>query len=141
MLLSSSLLALLLAPFLADGATVPSELYSSTVPQKILAAYNKTPNPIQYPQYTWTNGTWRFFGADTWTSGFFPATMYALNERKQLCGATSANGLGIANWVKLGRALTSGLAALEVKNGVGHDVGFLSYPFAYELQMHVIISD
>ncbi|KAH8832001.1 glucuronyl hydrolase [Flagelloscypha sp. PMI_526] len=134
--LSFLLFALHLAPLLTTATSVPPELYSPLVPQKILAAYQKTPDPIQYPQYTYTNGTWELFPADVWTSGFFPATMYALEERKGLCGATKSNGLGIANWANLGRALTSGLMALEVQNTVGHDVGFLSFPFAYELQIN-----
>ncbi|KAH8832002.1 glucuronyl hydrolase [Flagelloscypha sp. PMI_526] len=136
MLLSLLLFAVHPAPLLTTATSVPSELYSPIVPQKLLAAYQKTPDPIQYPQYTSTNGTWELFPADVWTSGFFPATMYALEERKRLCGATKSNGLGLANWANLGRALTSGLTALEVQNTVGHDVGFLSFPFAHELQIN-----
>ncbi|KAH8832004.1 glucuronyl hydrolase [Flagelloscypha sp. PMI_526] len=136
MLISWFFFAVHLASFLSAAASVPSELYSPIVPRKLLAAYEKTPNPIQYPHLTTTNGVWQYISADAWTSGFFPATMYALEERKRMCGASKSNGLDIADWLSLGRALTSGLSALEVRNNVGHDVGFLSFPFAYELQMN-----
>ncbi|KAF9009445.1 glycoside hydrolase family 88 protein [Cyathus striatus] len=113
---------------------VPPELFSELIPMKVLATFKSLPNPTQYPQYTDTSaGKWLFFSPDTWTSGFFPVTPYALNTRKALCTATPANGLGTADWVQLGRSASTGLIPLEVKNGVGHDVGFLSYPFVQEL--------
>ncbi|KAH8832000.1 glucuronyl hydrolase [Flagelloscypha sp. PMI_526] len=133
----SFILAIPFAAFFAAATSVPPELYSSIIPQKVLATYQKIPDPIQYPQITTTSGTWQLSGADQWTSGFFPAIVYALEERTRLCGASESNGLNIANWVDLGRALTSGLAALEIhNNNVGHDVGFLSFPFVYELQIN-----
>lgn len=114
-------------------ATPPPELYSPLIPQKVLATFNALSNPIQYPQYTTTNGIWQYFSPDTWTSGFFPVTGYALNTRKQLCGTSVNNWLGTADWVTLSRAASNGLIPLEVKTGVGHDVGFLSFPFVEEL--------
>jgi hypothetical protein len=118
------------------SANNPSaELFSSLIPQKVLATFKALPDPIQYPQYTTTDGTWEYFSPDTWTSGFFPATGYALNTRKKLCGASNANGLGAADWIALSRAANSGLIPLEKKTGVGHDVGFLSFPFVEELVM------
>jgi len=123
----------LLATTSATNPSVNSELFSSLVPQKVLATFNALPNPIKYPQYTTTTGTWQYFSPDTWTSGFFPATGYALNTRKKLCSASDANGLGTADWVALGRAASNGLIPLEANTGVGHDVGFLSFPFVEEL--------
>lgn len=118
------------------GATVPPELFSPLVPQKVLATFKALPNPTKYPQYTdQTVGQWQLFSPDTWTSGFFPATGYALNTRKTLCGATPNNGLGIADWLELGREASAALVPLEIKNGQGHDVGFLSFPFVEELAM------
>ena len=115
------------------AANAPPELFSPLVPEKILATFNALPNPIKYPQYTTTNGTWLYFDPDTWTSGFFPASGYALNTRKRLCGASDANGLGAADWVALSRAASNGLIPLETKTSVGHDLGFLSFPFVEEL--------
>lgn len=117
----------------ATAASPPPQLFSPIVPQKILATFKALPNPIQYPQYTTTGGAWLYFSPNTWTSGFFPVTGYALNTRKTLCGATPANNLGIADWLALGRGASNGLIPLEISNGVGHDVGFLSFPFVEEL--------
>lgn len=129
----------LLAPFLGAFATpsIPTQLYSPLIPQKVLATYNALPKPIRYPQYTTTTGTWLYFSPDTWTSGFFPATLYALNSRKAVCPANPANALALANWVTLGRSASTGLVPLEGGNNQGHDQGFLSFPFAEELEMCV----
>lgn len=132
----SSLLALCLAVGLSQAA-VPSQLFSNLIPTKILATANSLPNPIRYPQYTdQTAGKWQLFSPNTWTSGFFPVTLYALNTRKILCGTTSSNNLAIADWLNLGRSTSSGLIPLETSNSVGHDVGFISFPFVEELAIN-----
>ncbi|KAJ4488572.1 glucuronyl hydrolase [Lentinula aciculospora] len=119
--------------------TVPDQLFSPLIPQKVANTTTSLPSPIQYPQYTTTwnvsnPGTWQDFIPDTWTSGFFPASLYALNTRKNLCGATDANALGTVDWVELGRSLSTGLIPLETNNtNLQHDVGFVSFPFAEEL--------
>ena len=119
-------------------AAVPSELLSSLIPQKVLNTFNALPSPIQYPQYTDTvAGEWLYFEPSTWTSGFFPATGYALNTRKVLCGPTATNGLGAADWLDLGRSASDGLLALDASAGLGHDVGFISFPFVEELALCV----
>ncbi|KAJ7460940.1 glucuronyl hydrolase [Mycena galericulata] len=113
------------------------QLFSNLIPQKVLATAKSLPAVIQYPQYTDTSvGDWLYFSPDTWTSGFFPATLYALNTRKKLCGATASNGLSAADWLDLGRAASNGLIPLELQNTVGHDVGFLSFPFVEELAIN-----
>lgn len=118
----------------ALAASPPPELFSSLVPQKVLNTFKSLPNPLKYPQWTDTSvGNWVLFNPDTWTSGFFPTTGYALNTRKTLCGATTANGLGLADWLALGRSASNGLIPLEGGNGQGHDQGFLSFPFVEEL--------
>lgn len=130
------LLLPLLALFpLAASCTVPPELYYGLVPQKVLATAKSLPATIRYPQYTDSVGKWLLFDPRTWTSGFFPATLYALEARKQLCGATSGNSLGIADWLNWGRSTSNGLLTLSDANGIGHDVGFLSFAFADELLM------
>ncbi|KAK0210228.1 glycoside hydrolase family 88 protein [Desarmillaria ectypa] len=124
-----------LVAHLTLAQTVATELYSSLIPSKVLATVNKLNN--KFPQYTdSTAGVWQLFSADTWTSGFFPATLYALEKRKSLCGATSVNGLNAADWADLGRKTSTGLAALTTSNSVGHDVGFLSFPYVDELSIH-----
>lgn len=130
-----SILALLSACILAvEGiASPPAQLFSPLVPQKVLATFKALPNPTKYPQYTTTTGTWQYFSPDTWTSGFFPVTGYEVNTRRKLCGATPANGLGIADWLAVGRAASNALISLENGNGQGHDQGFLSFPFVEEL--------
>jgi hypothetical protein len=122
---------------LVKSAKPPPELFHPLVPKKVLATFQALSNPIKYPQYTTTNGIWEHFNPDTWTSGFLPATGYAINKRKTLCGVSDANGLGAADWLTLSRAASSGLIPLETKTTVGHDVGFLSFPFVEELSMLV----
>jgi len=120
---------------IASAAKPPVELFSPLVPQKVLATLNALPVPTKYPQYTNREGTWLYFSPNSWTSGFFPATAYALNTRKDLCGASDANGLDAADWVALGQTASSGLIPLESNNSIGHDVGFVSFPFMEELKM------
>lgn len=118
-------------------ASAPSQLFSPLIPQKVLATFNALPSPVQYPQYTdTTTGKWQYFTPWTWTSGFFPVTGYALNTRKTLCGGTPANGLGVADWLALGRSASTGLIGLDASHGIGHDVGFLSFPFVEELTIN-----
>ncbi|THV08004.1 glycoside hydrolase family 88 protein [Dendrothele bispora CBS 962.96] len=130
-----SLLVLFLA-LTAYASQTPPELFSSLIPQKVLNTSRTLPSPIKYPQYTTTgNGTWLLFAPDTWTSGFFPSTPYALDSRVKLCPdqATKQSVLASTDWINLGRSLSTGLIPLETKNTQGHDVGFLSMPFMLEL--------
>ncbi|KAG5732742.1 Unsaturated glucuronyl hydrolase [Termitomyces sp. T112] len=110
----------------STSVAVPSELYSPLIPQKIQAAFNKfKTNPIRYPQYTDTSGIWQYFSPNMWPSGFFPATLYGLNERNALCPSTPANGLGMVNWLELGRSATGNLVPPEPENTPDHDRAFL----------------
>ena len=115
------------------GIPIPRELFSPLVPQKVLATYQASP-PLRWPQWTDRAGKWEYFPPRTWTSGFFPASLYALNTRRNLCGATSANGLDAADWLALGRSSSRGLP-LDGNGGVFHDVGFIGLPFIEELVM------
>ncbi|KAG6845712.1 hypothetical protein H0H87_004978 [Tephrocybe sp. NHM501043] len=126
----------LLSCVVLGSCDVPAELYSPLIPRKVLTTFKTIPDPVKYPQYTTTNGIWRYFSPDTWTSGFFPATPYALNARKAACPATDENQLDIADWVDLGRSASTGLISLEAGNGQGHDQGFLSFPFVEELAIN-----
>ncbi|EIW85467.1 glycoside hydrolase family 88 protein [Coniophora puteana RWD-64-598 SS2] len=114
------------------SAQAPSELYSSLVQQKVLKTAQAEPDPAQYPQYTdRTQGEWQYFVPDTWTTGFFPATLYELNTRATLCNLT-----GQPDWVGMGRQWAAAEVPLETNTTVGHDVGFLSFPFAQEMQIN-----
>ncbi|KAI0061989.1 d-4,5 unsaturated-glucuronyl hydrolase-like protein [Artomyces pyxidatus] len=112
----------------------PPQLFSTLIPQKLLATAQLTPGiPSTYPQYTTRDtGAWLQFGPNTWTTGFFPATLYAMYERAALCpkslGRTSA-----AQWLELGRTSSTGEIFLEPHNTLQHDVGFVSFPFVEEL--------
>ena len=114
---------------------LPPQLFDSLISQKLLATANlaRGANPTSYPQYT-TRGTgaWLLFGANTWTSGFLPATLYALAERAARC-PSSMSGTTNAQWLQLARTSASGEILLETRTSVGHDVGFLSFPFVDEL--------
>lgn len=112
-------------------STPPEELYSPLVVEKVQITALSPPNPMQYPQYTdRTEGKWQYFSPDTWTTGFFPATLYALNKRAELCNWGADNA---SEWLELGRQWSTAEVPLETSNTLGHDVGFVSYPFIDEL--------
>ncbi|KAI9452982.1 d-4,5 unsaturated-glucuronyl hydrolase-like protein [Lactarius psammicola] len=116
---------------------LPPQLFSPLIAQKLLSSAQRTPGvPTSYPQYTTRDtGMWLYFGADTWTSGFLPATFYALAERATICPRT-LNGTSTAQWLDIGRSSATGEIPLEAHTGVGHDVGFLSFPFVDELTIN-----
>lgn len=112
----------------ASAASPPAELYSSIIQQKVNAtAQTYTPSAPKYPEYTSQTGQWQDFNANTWTTGFFPATLYALNTRAALCGTSDGPA-----WLNLGRTWIGGEVPVEVNNTLEHDVGFVSYPFVEE---------
>lgn len=128
-----SSLLLLFLPVIVQSASVPAQLYSPIIAQKLASfasSYNGT-----YPQ--WTDhanpARWINFPADKWTSAFFPATLYEMNTRRTLCPDLA--GGAKADWLGLGRGWDDGLIPLEIKNTVNHDVGFLSFPFIEELKL------
>ncbi|KAH9934963.1 d-4,5 unsaturated-glucuronyl hydrolase-like protein [Fomitopsis serialis] len=111
----------------------PAELYSALVAEKIRTTALVPPNPMQYPQYTdRTVGEWLYFSPDTWTTGFFPATLYAMYERAKYCHWEADN---VSEWLTLGRQWGSAEIPLETNNTLQHDVGFVSYPFIAELEV------
>lgn len=117
----------------------PIELYSPLVAEKISEIALSPPNPMKYPQYTdRVAGDWQYFVPDLWTSGFFPATLYAMHSRAQLCEWGTGNA---SQWLTLGRQWSAPETPLETNNTVGHDVGFLSYPFVDELEVFVMRYD
>jgi hypothetical protein len=127
-------LVLLLTTASTVLGNLPNNLYSPLVASKILVTATSRPSNTQYPQNTDTYGkTWQYTGTDYWTSGFFPATLYAMNDRRSLCRKTKDN----TNWIELARRWSAALTSLEGKNTVGHDVGFISFPFVNELAMCV----
>ena len=129
------LLPIIVAPLLSLAYEPAKELFSPIIPHKVLNTFQSLPHPIQYPEYTDTTvGDWIYFPPDTFTSGFFPATAYALNTRSRLC----PDGI---DWLSIGRASSAALVPLEIKNTVGHAVGFLSYPFAEEISVFVTYFD
>jgi hypothetical protein len=136
------LLFLLLAALSATCyPQLPPQLFSPLIAQKLLACAQLTPGvPTSYPQYTTRDtGLWRYFGADTWTSGFLPATFYNLAERTTIC-PNSLNDTTTAQWLEIARSSATGEIPLETHSSVGHDVGFLSFPFVDELDMYATLT-
>lgn len=97
-----------------------------------------------WPQYTepaQDGGKWLYFDADTWTSGFFSASLYALHERTNtLCPAssinTTASSSGSQDWLTLARKWnTQDYQTMVEQLTNTHDVGFLSLPLQYELAL------
>lgn len=118
--------------FTNAAATPSPQLYSPLISSKVRIIAQGQPSPPTYPQFTDSSaGKWQDFAPNTWTSGFFPATLYALNTRAKLCGTTDGDG-----WVALGRQWSTGLIPLEMQNTLGHDVGFVSMPFVEEYNIN-----
>ena len=114
------------------AAKPPIELYSRLVSSKILATARDRRDGESYPHNTdQVNGTWNYVHTDWWTSGFFPATLYSMDRRSELCPKT----VDQVDWVDLGQVWSADLTKLLVRNSVGHDVGFISFPFVNELTM------
>lgn len=139
-MLSPTFLLLLLSMSVLPGrvySTPPAELFSPSLGQKVLRTAQTPPGPNKYPQYTdRAIGAWQYFAPDLWTTGFFPATLYAMHTRDQLCGVNKQLG---ADWLALARSWSLAEIPLETMTSVGHDVGFLSYPFMAELEVSVDI--
>ncbi|KAI0035034.1 d-4,5 unsaturated-glucuronyl hydrolase-like protein [Vararia minispora EC-137] len=114
---------------------IPAHLFDNLISAKLLTTYNaQPPVPSLWPEYTSpTTGVWQYFGLPTWTSGFFPATFYALHERSILCPRL---GLDEKAWLSRGRASSTGELPLLNRSGLDHDVGFMSYPFMDEIRMN-----
>ena len=133
MSLRSGLLLLALPYAWAANLSLPDELFSPLIAQKVLATAQTVQSPSKYPQYTdRVKGVWEYFNPDTWTSGFFPSTLYALHERASLCPSSELNG---TDWLLLAQTWSAAEVPSETHTGVGHDVGFLSFPFDLELEM------
>ena len=141
MRLLSLLLATLFQTFTTGYSQLPPQLFSPLIEEKLLADAQITQGtPTSYPQYTTPDtGVWRYFGADTWTSGFLPATYYALADRASICPCT-LNGTTTSQWLAFGRSFATGEIPLEIHTTVGHDVGFLSFPFVEELSTYALSS-
>lgn len=124
------------APAVEDlnlGSRLPAELFDPLVARKVLAMTAHSASPPAYPSITSTDGVWQWSSPDNWITGFFPSTLYQLAKRECLCpGATAVDG-AVPDWLQLGRAWSAAIPALHWHNGQGHDVGFISWPFAEEL--------
>ncbi|THH21079.1 hypothetical protein EW146_g411 [Bondarzewia mesenterica] len=120
---------------LASLLPIPQELVSREISTKLLATgQNVSGIPMVYPQQTTRDtGVWIPVGVDSWTSGFLPSTFYALYERAALCPSMTSES---QRWLDLGRRWATGELPLTIRNGQGHDVGFLSYPFVDELSVN-----
>ena len=117
------------------AAVPPIKLYSSLIRSKILAT--ALGDSSKYPQSTdQVKGDWKYFDANQWTSGFFPATLYELHKRTELCPSFNDK----TDWLGLGRQWSEAIAPLAfTKNKLHHDVGFASFPFQEELKIRYIL--
>ncbi|KAG8949497.1 hypothetical protein FRC03_000324 [Tulasnella sp. 419] len=123
-------------------AVIPPELYSPLIPQKVLKIAERQ-DKTMYPQWTAVDqSTWQYYPTDTWTSGFFPASMMLLNERGRLCpGSNMITNVQTSTSLSHAREWSESLTTLEVQNNVKHDVGFISFPFWEELKINSANSD
>lgn len=118
------------------GYAPPDELFEPLVAKKVLAMAETVRSPPAYPTITTTSGNWVWSNPDNWVTGFFPSTLYQMAKRECLCpGSTAVDG-AVPDWLALGRMWSAAIPPLNWHNGQGHDVGFLSWPFAEELGLH-----
>ncbi|KAF8609540.1 d-4,5 unsaturated-glucuronyl hydrolase-like protein [Ceratobasidium sp. AG-I] len=123
---ASSQLALVTAP--------PQQLTAPLVATKLSKTAARLPSngAPTYPQFTSLSGSgsWQYFPAATWTSGFFPASLYLMNTRKSVLCKTDS-GTGQTDWLASAERWMQGLDPVANPNaglfGVRHDVGFLSF--------------
>lgn len=66
-----------------------------------------------------------------------PASAYLLLARQEMCNSTHSSQNSGGHWLSLGRSLAGPLANLDASHGIGHDLGFISYPFIQELMVWV----
>jgi len=125
-------------PALISSVAIPSELFSLLIPQKVLSTFQSLPTPILYPHITDSvEGKWIDYSINWWTSGFLPATSYLLLARQKMCNSTPSFDTSEGDWLTLGRASSGPLANLDAVSSVGHDIGFISFPFVEELMVCV----
>jgi hypothetical protein len=120
----------------------PSQLTSPLIASKLAKTAGRLSTPPTYPQWTYLsgNGSWQYFPAATWTSGFFPASLYLMNTRKlALCKNDEATGE--TDWLSAAESWMQGLDPVANPNaglfGVRHDVGFLSFGWFEALKLWV----
>ncbi|QRV78644.1 glycoside hydrolase family 88 protein [Ceratobasidium sp. AG-Ba] len=134
MRLSAVLVAATILPLsLAQAPTYSDSIFSPAIAQKyarVGANYRKG----EFPHVTDTAGKWQWTKADWWTSGFLPSSFYLLHERSKLC--PTHKDLTSVDWLALARRWSDSVAPLQYSNSRGHDQGFLSYPFMYELEVN-----
>jgi hypothetical protein len=122
------------AAVVADNLTISDNLlYSPINAQKLLAMANDTTalNSGWYPEYTTRDGQWVWFAPmpDGWTAGLFPAALYVMQDRERMCPALATG----TDWLSLARQWTAPLLKQLTGPTVLSSLGFLSYPFQYEL--------
>jgi hypothetical protein len=120
-------------PVLISCVAIPSELFSSLISQKILVTFQSLPTPILYPHVTDSMGKWINHSINWWTAGFLPASSYLLLARQKMCNSTQSFNTSGGDWLTLGRSSSGPLANLNATHGIGHDIGFISFPFIEEL--------
>ncbi|KAG8721611.1 hypothetical protein FRC08_011801 [Ceratobasidium sp. 394] len=134
-----------LAAAASNGVTLqnppPQQLTSPLIATKLEKTASKLGSPPTYPQWTYLvgNGSWQYFPAATWTSGFFPASLYLMNTRKsELCKGDGSTGQ--VDWLAGAEKWMQGLDPVANPNaglfGVRHDVGFLSFGWFEALRLN-----
>ncbi|QRV91455.1 glycoside hydrolase family 88 protein [Ceratobasidium sp. AG-Ba] len=119
----------------------PQQLVSPLIATKLEKIALKLSSPPTYPQWTYLsgNGSWEYFPAAKWTSGFFPASLYLMNTRKnELCKGD--NSTGLTDWLSDAQTWMQGLDPVANPEAglfsVRHDVGFLAFGWIEALKLN-----
>ncbi|KAH7104069.1 Six-hairpin glycosidase [Auriculariales sp. MPI-PUGE-AT-0066] len=115
--------------------TAPATLFDPLIAAKLLHEAETVNAPPLLPSITSTDGKWMWTSPNNWTAGFLPATLYQLAKRECLCPSSTLVGDSVPNWLEYGRTWTGPVATLHWNNTVGHDVGYVSFPFVDEVAL------
>ncbi|KAF8704769.1 PhoX homologous domain, present in p47phox and p40phox, partial [Rhizoctonia solani] len=110
---------LLLGGSLAQSTSYSDTIFSPSIAEKynrIAANYR----PGVFPHNSTANGSWIWMDKDWWTSGFFPGSLYLLEERKKLCPYDkSLNSVDWLTYARHWRNPNNVTAVNAVKNFAG----------------------
>lgn len=119
-------------------SAVKDTLFGHGFGKKIVELAKNAENvPEEFPHYTHMGQTqYKYFPSSTWTSGFFPGSLWALYERIMCHNIGIADGVSKEELLDLAKNWQEGIKK-EQFNTNTHDIGFLIMPsFGRDHQLH-----
>jgi hypothetical protein len=119
-------------------SSVKDALFSNGFGEKVVGLARKVEGvPEEFPHYTHMGETrYKYFPSSTWTSGFFPGSLWALYERVMRHNCNVADGVSQQELLDLAKVWQEGMTK-EQFNTNTHDIGFMIMPsFGRDYQLH-----